>query len=281
MIEDELPFYKSCFKGKIVYCNCDDPNSSNFWKFFYGNFAMYGLKKLVATWYSEAERPFKLTFDGKRMGKSQLIGNGDFRSAECVSILDGCDICCTNPPFSLFREMIALLVGNGKKFLLVGNMNAMCYKEIFPLFLKNKVRYGASIHSGDRKFYVPDDYPLDASGCGTDVNGRKYVKVKGVRWFTNMRHSFKNPALATSARYESAKYPRYDSYDAINVDSVKDITLDYEGNMGVPITFLDKFNPGQFEIVGFRKGTDGRDLSINGKCPYFRVIIKVRKTIYG
>ena len=175
--------------------------------------------------------------------------------------------------------MIGLLVASNKDFLIVGNMNAMCYSNIYTLFIKNKIWYGASIHGGDRKFYVPDDYPLNASECGFDDEGKRYVKVKGVRWFTNIQHSFINPQLVTDAKYDPAKYAKYDNYDAINIDKVKNIPLDYSGEMGVPISFLDKFNPDQFEITGFRKGTDGRDLSINGKCPYFRVLIKVRKKV--
>lgn len=279
MIEDELRFYQSCFKDKIVFCNCNDSEFSNFWKFFYNNFSLYGLKELIATNYSDTTNAVRLSFDGRKIEKKTLNGNGDFRSNECISILKECDICCTNPPFSLFREMVDTLVSNNKKFLVVGNINAMCYRDIYGLFIKRKIWYGASIHSGDKKFYIPDDYPLNASGCGVDNSGNRYIKVKGIRWFTNIRHAFCNPPIVTNIKYNSEKYLRYDNYDAINVDKVKDIPMDYRGNMGVPISFLDKYNPDQFEIVGFRKGDDGRDLSINGKYPYFRVIVKIKERI--
>lgn len=194
---------------------------------------------------------------------TELEGNGDFRSEECLALLDETDIVVTNPPFSLFREYMAMLMKHEKKFIIIGNVNAITYKEFFPLIRDNRVWIGASIHSGDRKFYVPDDYPLNASGCGIDEDGRRYIRVKGVRWYTNLDIKQRHEELILVKKYvgHEDEYPIYDNYDAINVDKVKDIPYDYTGVMGVPITFLDKYNPDQFELVAFRKGTDGKDLA--------------------
>ena len=193
---------------------------------------------------------------------SELTGDGDFRSEECLALLDEADIVITNPPFSLFREYVATLMEHEKKFIIIGNVNAITYKEFFPLIRDNRVWIGASIHSGDRKFYVPDDYPLNASGCGIDENGRRFIRVKGVRWYTNLDIKQRHEDLILVKKYagHEDEYPRYDNYDAINVDKVSDIPYDYDGVMGVPITFLDKYNPDQFELVAFRKGEDGKDL---------------------
>lgn len=210
----------------------------------------------------------------------QLQGNGDFRSEECIELLKEADIVATNPPFSLFREYVSQLIKYRKKFLIIGNVNAITYKEIFPLIKDNKLWLGASIHSGDRKFYVPDDYPMNAANCGTDEQGRKYIRVKGVRWFTNLDYKLRHEELTLFKNYygHESEYPKYDNYDAINVDATSDIPCDYFDNMGVPITFLDKYNPDQFEVVKFRKGDDGKDLTYTRERervqPYFRIIIK-------
>jgi len=194
---------------------------------------------------------------------SLLKGNGDFRSEECIELLKEADIVATNPPFSLFREYVSQLMEYHKKFLIIGNVNAITYKEIFPLIKENKLWLGASIHSGDRKFYVPDDYPMNASNCGTDEQGRRYIRVKGVRWFTNLDYKQRHEELTLYKNYygHENEYPKYDNYDAINVDATSDIPCDYFDNIGVPITFLDKYNPDQFEVVKFRKGDDGKDLT--------------------
>ncbi len=184
---------------------------------------------------------------------SELEGDGDFRSPECLALLDEADIVVTNPPFSLFREYIAVLMEHGKKFIIVGNINAVTYKEFFPLIMGNKVWIGPSIHSGDRAFYVPDDYPLSASGCGVDETGRKFIRVKGIRWFTNLDIKQRHEEMILVKRYQPALYPKYDNYDAIEVSKTADIPCDYSGVMGVPITFLDKYCPDQFEIVGMAK----------------------------
>ena len=184
----------------------------------------------------------------------ELEGDGDFRSDECLALLDDADIVVTNPPFSLFREYVAVLMEHKKHFIIIGNVNAITYKEVFPLIMDNYLWFGASIHSGDRKFYVPDDYPLNAAGCGVDEDGRRYIRVKGVRWYTNLDFKQRHEELILVKRYDPTLYPHYDNYDAINVDKTSDIPCDYSGVMGVPITFMDKYNPDQFEIVGMAAG---------------------------
>lgn len=182
---------------------------------------------------------------------TELKGDGDFRSPECLRVLEEADIVVTNPPFSLFREYVGVLVEHKKHFIIIGNMNAVKYKEIFPLFMDNEIWLGASIHSGDRAFFVPDDYPLNATSCGVDEEtGRKFIRVKGVRWFTNLDIKQRHEKMILVRRYNPQKNPRYDNYDAIDVSSANDIPCDYSGLMGVPISFLDKYNPDQFELLG-------------------------------
>lgn len=182
---------------------------------------------------------------------TELEGNGDFRSPECLALLDEADIVVTNPPFSLFREYVAVLMEHKKSFVIIGNINAVTYKEFFPLIMNNEVWIGPSIHSGDRAFYVPDDYPLSAAGCGIDVNGRKFIRVKGIRWFTNLDVKQRHEEMILVKRYNSEDYPKYVNYDAIEVSKTSDIPCDYDGKMGVPITFMDKYCPEQFEILGY------------------------------
>ena len=182
---------------------------------------------------------------------TELEGDGDFRSPECLELLDEADIVVTNPPFSLFKEYVAVLVEHRKSYIIIGNMNAIKYKEIFPLFMRNEMWLGASIHSGDRAFFVPDDYPLKAAGCGIDeATGRKYIRVKGVRWFTNLDIKQRHEEMILVRRYDPEANPKYDNYDAIDVSSANDIPSDYAGLMGVPISFLDKYNPEQFDLLG-------------------------------
>jgi len=311
-IEKELKHYKEQFRGKVVYCNCDDPFESNFFKYFAANFKVLGLKKLITTSYvpspiaggqlplfqieglkPDGKQPFKIEIntvedfdedgavglaDVEWLLKNDanvatpLNGNGDFRSEECIDLLKEADIVVTNPPFSLFREYVAQLAEHDKKFLIIGNVNSITYKECFKLIKDNKMWLGASIHSGDREFRVPGDYPLEAAGTRTDKEGNKYIRVKGVRWFTNLDYKERHEYFTLYKKYNSKEYPTYDNYDAINVDKTSEIPVDYDGVIGVPITFLDKYNPTQFEIVRFRKGDDDKDLSINGKCPYFRIL---------
>ena len=287
-IENELKHYKNQFRGKVVFCNCDDPKESNFVKYFSRNFEYLRLKKLIATHFSYANlftkaSPYKLEYTGDKNGNrmpdpnefmTEMISNGDFRSEECIELLKKADIVVTNPPFSLFREYLAQLVEHNKKFLIIGNVNAITYKECFKLIKDNKMWLGASIHSGDREFQVPDDYPLNAAGSRIDSDGKKYIRVKGVRWFTNLDYEERHENFGLYKKYTPEEYPKYDNYDAINVDKTADIPKNYNGAIGVPITFLDKYNPEQFEIIKFRKGDDDKDLVVNGKFPYFRIIIK-------
>ena len=200
-------------------------------------------------------------------------------------MMQECDVVVTNPPFSLFRDFVAQLMEYNKKFLIIGNMNAITYKEIFPLIKDNKLWLGASIKSGDRKFYVPDNYPLNASGCGIDEKGKRFIRVKGVRWFTNIEDAKRNLPLDLYKKYNSNDYPKYDNYDAINVNKTSDIPMDYNDVMGVPITFLDKYYPTQFEIVGLtsssRECTYGQVIGnattramISGKKIYARILIR-------
>jgi hypothetical protein len=220
----------------------------------------------------------------KKNALTRLKGDGDFRSQECVALLKQADIVVTNPPFSLFREYVAQLMEYKKMFLIIGNVNALTYKEIFPLVKENKIWLGESIHSGDRKFVVPDYYPLNAAGCGVDENGCRFIRVKGVRWFTNIltKTSQRLEELTLYKRYMPDDYPKYDNYDAIEVSKVAEIPMDYEGYMGVPITFLDKYNPRQFEIVGLDHHDPDKNGAqwhlLNGKAPYRRIIIR-KKTL--
>jgi hypothetical protein len=275
-IEKELKYYKQHFKGKTVLCNCDDPRVSNFFHYFSYNFEALELKKLIATCYknreidlfseNKSEQAIYLEYNGDRNGDNvpsleeigikHLHGDGDFRSKECIELLKQADIVVTNPPFSLFREFVAQLVEFDKKFLIIGNVNAISYKEIFQLFQENKIWLGASIHSGDREFGVPDDYPLNAASFRIDEKGKKYIRVKGVRWFTNLDYQERHEDLILYKTYNPEEYPKYDNYDAINVDVTKDIPCDYSGYMGVPLTFMDKYNPEQFEILGITQRDD-------------------------
>lgn len=269
-IELELTHYTSHFEDKVVYCNCDDPRASNFFRYFFTNFEKLGLKKLITTCYRsqdanlfgrvDSEQAVYLEYTGEKEGESvpdveeigikPLNGDGDFRSAESIDLLRQADIVVTNPPFSLFREYVAQLVKCEKKFLIIGNMNAVTYNEIFPLIQDNRMWYGPSIRSGDREFRVPDDYPLTATGSRVDEFSNKYVRVKGVRWFTNLEYPGRHKDLNLEKSYCSTAYPKYANFDAIEVGKTKNIPFDYEGPMGVPISFLDKYNPEQFDILG-------------------------------
>ena len=310
-IEKELKHYKNHFKDKVVLCNCDDPRVSNFFHFFSYNFERFGLKKLIATCYksqdsdlfsqNNSERAIYLEYTGDKNGNNvpdvneigikHLEGDGDFRSRECIELLKQADIVVTNPPFSLFREYVAQLVEYKKKFVIIGNLNALTYRDIFKLIKEDKLWFGHSIHSGDREFRVPQDYPLNAAGSRVDEEGNKYIRVKGVRWFTNLDYTERHEDLLLFKTYSPEEYPTYDNYDAINVDVTKKIPMDYPGVMGVPITYIDKYNPDQFEILGmassagyneeivgipFMGDKDARPL-INGKNTYARVFIKNKK----
>lgn len=294
-IEKELKHYKQQFEDKIIYLNCDNPEFSNFWKYFSENFENLKLKKLISTHYEKEKQTYKMEMfkDNNEICTTinKLSGNGDFRSPECIELLKEADIVVTNPPFSLFREYVAQLIEYKKKFIIIGNINAITYKEIFPLLRDNKMWLGCSIHSGDRVFNVPDNYPLEASNCGIDENGKKWIRVKGVRWFTNLDITKRHENIILYKTYNVDDFPKYDNYDAINIDKTSEIPMDYDGVMGVPITFMDKYNPKQFVIVGQTHSGDTspeveairtdpehrRGGRINGKEKYARILIKKKK----
>ncbi|MDF2880239.1 MAG: adenine-specific methyltransferase [Clostridiaceae bacterium] len=258
-IEKELKHYKEQLKDKNVFCNCDDPEYSNFWNYFKLNFEHLGLKTLIATHYEKVKPSYKLEFDGKDTIKTDLKQNGDFRSPESVEILKQSDIIITNPPFSLFREYIGQLIEYDKKFLIIGNNNSITYKEVFSLIKENKIWLGYSPRS--MKFKMPDNTFKDVNAC----------------WFTNLDTTKRHEKLILYKTYNEHDYPKYDNYDAINVNKVSAIPCDYNSVIGVPITFMDKYNPKQFEIIG-QTGVDidltkGRPY-INGKRMYARILIK-------
>lgn len=286
-IEKEMKYYINQFKDKVIFCNCDDPEYSNFWKYFELNFTVLGLKKLVATHYETDKPSYKLEIikdldgDGiitsKDIIKTPLKQNGDFRSPEAIEILKEADIVITNPPFSLFREYVAQLMDYNKKFLILGNQNAITYKDFFPLIQQNKVWLGASIHNGDREFRVPNDYNV-SKNYRYDELGNKYVRVRGPRWWTNLDYKERHEDIILYKKYTPDEYPKFDNYDAINVDKTADIPLDYKGVMGVPITFLDKYNPDQFKIITMStmSGKSANYWSmINGKSKYSRIFIQI------
>ena len=296
-----LEYDPNVFKGKTILLPCDDPEWSNFTRFFAAKFDELGLKKLISTSYAPDAKKMKLlpepslfeteapqfdptkaqtkwkifvleqdhTGDGHinidDLEWEYLEGDGDFRSKEVVKLRDEADIIITNPPFSLFREFLSWIVSEDKKFIIIGNMNAVTYKETFPLIKENRMWMGFSIHSGDREFEVPDEYPLTASGWRIDNKGRKYIRVKGVRWFTNIDHGRRHEPLPLMTMEDNlrfskhkelkgkAAYDHYDNYDAIEVPFTDAIPSDYDGVMGVPISFLDKYCPEQFEILGITK----------------------------
>ena len=225
-IEKELRFYTESFEGKVVYCNCDDYQQSNFYKYFYYNFHYLKLKKLIATGYKADSNGLYAIYDGVTEVTGKLNGDGDFRSEECIEYLKQADVVVTNPPFSLFRQYVKQLMDYNKKFIIIGNMNAVTYKEIFPLIKDNKMWIGCSIHSGDRKFYVPDSYELNAATCGVDENGERFINVKGVRWFTNIENKNRFEPIDLYKRYSFEDYPKYDNYLGFNVDKVADIPMD-------------------------------------------------------
>ena len=301
-IEKEIAAYleynPDVFRGKTVLLPCDDPEWSNFTKYFAQNFETFGLKKLISTSYAPESKRYKfgyvptlfeteaphfdadksnthgkifvldhdVTGDGKinveDLQWDYLKGDGDFRSKEICKLRDEADIIITNPPFSLFREFLAWIMEADMQFLIIGNMNAITYKEVFPLIKENRVWYGPSISSGDREFGIPDEYPLTAAGWRIDENGRKFIRVKGVRWFTNIDHGRRHQPLPLMTMAENLKFSRhkeikgkcsyihYENYDAIEVPFTDAIPSDYNGAMGVPVSFLDKYCPEQFEIIG-------------------------------
>lgn len=291
-IENELKHYREHFKDAVVFCNCDDPDSSNFWKYFHLNFEFLGLKKLITTHYDSSTQTYKMEYEGGYDNDvsygiiTPLKQNGDFRSPECVDLLKEATIVVTNPPFSLFREYVSQLIQYDKKFVIVGNQNAMTGKEIFSYLRENKLWLGYK--SGDMSFQVPDDSEPRKTRFWIDHNGKKWRSLGNACWYTNLDIQKRHEPLDLIERYDPEKYPKFDNYDAINVDKTLMIPSDYKGVMGVPVTMLQYYCPDQFEIVGHTHSGDDdprveslrtdqkhrhRGL-INGKQIYDRILIK-------
>jgi hypothetical protein len=284
-IENELRHYKAHFKDKIVYCNCDDPRVSNFFHYFSYNFEHLGLKKLITTCFknqdfdlfseNESERGIYLEYTGDKNGNKipdieeigihELKGDGDFRSKESIELLKQADIVVTNPPFSQFREYVAQLIEYDKKFVIVGHQNAITYKDVFKLIKENKIWLGYGFKGGAGHF-INTQYE-DYASAGDHKEGM--IRVSGVHWFTNLDIDKRHIDLILHKKYNPIEYPTYDNYDAINVDKTKDIPMDCEGHIGVPITFLDKYNPRQFEIIGQGQGNLYRELTNRGLSAKF------------
>ena len=296
-IEQELKHYKEHFRNKVIYCNCDDPIESNFFKYFSLNFEHLGLKKLISTGYKENGKGVVYIYEGDKNGNrmpdfeeievKELQGNGDFRSAECIEFLKESDIVVTNPPFSLFRDYVATLVEYGKQFLIIGNNNAIGYKEIFPLIKENKLWLGVNSNK-TMEFRLPNHYEK----WNRIENDVKIGKVPAISWFTNLEHKKRNYLMDLYMKYSNEYYKKYDNFDAIEVSKTCEIPMDYEGIMGVPITFLDKYNPNQFEIIDLcnrylvldsfgvndivRKN-HSHCCNINNKATYARILIRHKK----
>ena len=291
-IEAEVMKYRKQFQDKIVYLPCDDPaeKKSEFWSFFVNNFDSFGLKKLIATHYDENGKAYKIWIDSDTTNdgfiddadamQEDLEGNGDFRSPECIDILNECDIVCTNPPFSLFREFFNVIMQANKLFLIICPQNAFKYKDIFPFIKEGKVWAGYSFNK-TFDFIMSDDYVLTNTGY-IDDQGRKHGKVASTCWMTNMVVHKRTEEMILTKKYNSTDYPQFDNYDAINVGRVENIPYDYDGIMGVPISFLGKHNPNQFEIIGeANHGSDNQyDLFkpvVNGKELFPRILIRRKK----
>jgi hypothetical protein len=299
-VEKELKHYRQHFEGKVVLCNCDDPRISNFFHYFSYNFEKLGLKKLITTCYKsqdmelfsrhDNEAAIYLEYEGDKnqnkvpdleeIGIKTLSGDGDFRSAECVELLKEADIVVTNPPFSLFREYVAQLVEHDKKFLVVGTWNAIAYKDIFSLLKDDKLWIGINSNRNFSGFIVPDHYPLHGTEARMDEHGNRVVSSNNTCWFTNLDNSKRHEVLPLYKTYSPASYPKYDNFDAIEVSKTNEIPIDYEGLMGVPITFMNKYNPDQFSILGIDRvlveeqtGRVSR-FRIDGREIYARIVIK-------
>ncbi|EEP9439229.1 modification methylase, partial [Salmonella enterica subsp. enterica serovar Reading] len=300
-IESELQHYRSHFKDKIVYCNCDDPYVSAFFGYFTKKFEFLGLKKLITTCYrsqrvdlfskNDTEKAIKLEYSGGALnslpspddiGVTVLNGDGDFRSQECIDILKEVDIVVTNPPFSLFSEYVTQLTSFDKKFIIIGHQNAITYKDIFPLIKSNKMWLGYGFKGNAAHFIAP--HYEDTASSGDHREGM--IRVSGVVWYTNVDHNKRHEEIILVQRYEcnEERYPFYDNYNAIEVSKTQDIPMDYEGVMGVPITFLTKYNPEQFELIGCNRGVNqdpngiyGRGSYLNGKETFKRLFIRNRK----
>ncbi len=275
-IERELVHYEHHFGGKVVLCNCDDWARSNFARYFADNFARLGLKRLICTGYHPTGPGSYAEFDGTKVEQHLLSGDGDFRSPECQAILERADIVVTNPPFSLFRPYLAQLSAASKKLLVIANINAITYKEVFSLIAQKQLWLGVNLGRGISGFIVPEHYALYGLEAKLNERGERIVATNNCLWLTNLDHEQRHAMLPLTKQYagHEADYPCYDNCAAINVNKTKEIPCDYLGLMGVPITFLHKFNPAQFELIRFRKGDDGTDLKIAGKSTYFRILIR-------
>lgn len=309
-IEREVKHYKKHFKNKVVLCNCDDPRVSNFFHYFTYNFEQLGLKKLITTCYKNqnadlfsqhiSEKAIYLEYTGDKnrnnipdpqeIGIKHLKGDGDFRSKECIELLKQADIVVTNPPFSLFREYVQQLIEYKKKFLIIGTWNAITYKEIFKPIQKDKMWIGINSNRNFAGFIVPKHYPLRGTEARVDENGNRIISTNNTCWFTNLDIAKRHEELILYKKYNKNEFPTYDNYDAIEVSKTKDIPIDYKGAMGVPITFMQKYNPKQFEIIWTTdRGGDGMleeykkkhtrfDAPVvNGVGLYKRILIKHRK----
>lgn len=286
-IENELKHYKNFLNGKTIYCNTDDFRTSNFVRFFKDNFVEYGLQKLISTNYDLGNGSYLYQYDGKNETIETLEGNGDFRSLECRALLEEADVVVTNPPFSLFREFIALMQEYDKKFLVVGNVNAVTYKEMFPLIKENKLWMGATCFNGGATHFIAPIELYDPKKMYDPKNayledGKFMWRVNGVRWFTNIDHQKRNTPIDLYKTYNPTEFPKYDNYDAIEVSKVANIPMDWGGVMGVPISMVDKYCPEQFEIVGLDRYVEdnphyGHRFTINGKETYARILIRHKK----
>ena len=311
-IEKELCHYRKHFKDKVVLCNCDDPRESKFFTYFSLNFEYLGLKRLICIGYKENGHGVKYVYDGDKNHNGivdteeievvELEGDGDFRNEETIEILKESDIVVTNPPFSLFREYVAQLMEYDKKFLIIGNINAISYKEIFPLIQENKLWTGIKFNGAPMKFRVPSDYMAKGTVIDKDENGNTLIGVGGTCWFTNLSNNASKPYEILYKKYDPEEYPKYDNYDAINVNKVSEIPCDYDGVIGVPISFLGKWTPNtennhsnittnDFEIIGITENPktcifqEVKDIMIanqekydrpyiNGKRLYARLLIR-------
>lgn len=310
-IEKEIKIYldynPDIFKNKTILCPCDNPYESNFFKYFVINFKKFGLKKLIATCYNE--KPYKIEIKEIPIEKNgnineiewlltsnknilvNLSGDGDFRSSEVSSLRDESDFIITNPPFSLFRDFIKWIIDGRKKFLVISNINAITYKEVFPLIKENKIWMGLAFGRNFKGFIVPDNYPLIGKETIIDSKGNRIVSTNNTIWLTNIEHGYRHKPIELMTMEENLKrsrhkkiiekgeYNKYDNCKGIDIPYTDSIPSDYDGIMGVPISFLHKYCPEQFEIIRFRKGDNGKDLSIDGKCPYFRILIKNKISI--
>ena len=301
-VERELKHYKKHFKNKVVFCNCDDPRVSSFFHYFSYNFEQLGLKKLITTCYKnqqmelfsthDSERAIWLEYNGDKnenkipdpseIGLHNFEKDGDFRSEECIELLKEADIVVTNPPFSLFREYVMQLMKYNKKFLIIGTWNAVSYKETIPLIKNNKMWIGVNSNRNFSGFIVPEHYPLHGTEARIDENGNRIVSSNNNCWFTNLDITKRHEELILCKKYNKTEFPTYDNYNAIEVSKTNDIPIDYDGVMGVPITFMNKFNPNQFEILGDYRYHDGCDTAndinyLDGKQLYKRILIRRKK----